>query len=84
MTRSIASISVGLALTIAGGRSCRSAGDAGSGSPLPGTGDLTKISSSNRESNAAYNQLIGAARFDAADRRKPAHGARGGGCCDRR
>ena len=31
----------------------------GPGSPLPGTGDSAKISSGNRDNNAAYNQLIG-------------------------
>ena len=33
----------------------------GSASPLPGTGDSTKISQGNRDNNQAYNQLIGAA-----------------------
>jgi hypothetical protein len=60
MVRSIASISVGIALTIAsaGAASAQSAPPAG---PLPGTGDSSKISSSNQESNAEYNRLVGAA-----------------------
>ena len=59
MTRLIASISVGLALTLA----AAGAAEAQSmpAGPLPGTGDSTKISSANRDSNAAYNQLVGAA-----------------------
>ena len=61
MTRSIASISVGLALTIAAAGAAGAQAMPGSGSPLPGTGNSTKISSGNRESNAAYNQLVGAA-----------------------
>jgi hypothetical protein len=32
----------------------------GSAAPLPGSGDAAKISSGNRDNNAAYNQLIGA------------------------
>jgi hypothetical protein len=32
-----------------------------SNAPVPGTGDSTRISSGNRDTNAAYNQLIGAA-----------------------
>ena len=60
MTRSIASISVGIALTISGASAA--CGQAAPGAaPLPGTGDSTKISSGNRENNAEYNRLIGAA-----------------------
>lgn len=36
------------------------ASNSGPGNPLPGSGDAAKISSGNRENNAAYNQLIGA------------------------
>jgi len=38
--------------------------------PLPGTGDSTKISSANRDSNAAYNQLVGAADSTQPTRRE--------------
>ena len=49
----------------------------GSASPLPGTGDSTKISQGNRDNNQAYNQLIGAAdqtskKDDRAERHKAA------------
>ena len=60
MTRSIATISVGIALLATAGAANAQAMP-GSGSPAPGTGDSTKIVQGNREANAAYNQLIGAA-----------------------
>lgn len=60
MTRSIASISAGIALIVAAG-AANAQSMPGSGSPAPGTGDSTKIVQGNREANAAYNQLIGAA-----------------------
>jgi hypothetical protein len=52
-------IAIAVALTI-GGASAAFGQAAGSGTPLPGTGDSTKISSANREANANYNHLIGA------------------------
>lgn len=72
MTRSVARISVGLSLIAAGGIAHAQA--AGSGTPVPGTGDSTKIVAGNRESNAAYNQLIGAAD-SAQPAKKQARGA---------
>lgn len=56
MIRSIAYLSGGIALTIlsAGAASAQA-------TPVPGAGDSTAISSGNRDTNAAYNRLIGAA-----------------------
>jgi len=73
MTRSIASISVGLSLLATAGMANAQAMP-GSGSPAPGTGDSAKIVSGNREANAAYNQLIGAAD-STQPAKKHAHGA---------
>ena len=49
----------------------------GSAAPLPGTGDATKISQGNRDSNAAYTQLVGAADKNSPkkDERPQAHRA---------
>ena len=60
MIRSIASITVGIALTVAAASAADAQATPGA-APLPGTGDSVKISSGNREANAAYNQLIGSA-----------------------
>ncbi|MGZ2411068.1 hypothetical protein ACUXST_000465 [Sphingomonas sp. F9_3S_D5_B_2] len=57
MVRSIATISVGIALTVAGANGAFAQAMPG---PLPGTGDSTKISSGNQRANADYNHLIGA------------------------
>ena len=72
MVRSIASISVGLTLTIAG--ASLAGAQAMPAGPLPGTCDSTKISSSNAANNAEYNHLIssGEAKPSANDDRRPA------------
>lgn len=72
MVRSIASISVGVALTIAGASAA--AAQALPAGPLPGTGDATKISSGNAANNAEYNHLIGSgeAKPSTPDDRRPA------------
>ena len=61
MTGKASRLLVMLALA-ASGATAASAQVAGPGSaaPLPGTGDSSKITSANRESNAEYNHLIGA------------------------
>ena len=56
MTRLVASLSTGVALAVASAAGAQTA----TTTSVPGTGDATKISSANREANAAYNQLIGA------------------------
>lgn len=58
MLRSIASTTVGIALTLAAA-STATAQVLPTG-PVPGSGDSTKISSGNRDANAEYNHLIGA------------------------
>ncbi|MBV9529164.1 hypothetical protein [Sphingomonas sp.] len=60
MNRSIAAVSVSMALTIASA-SLANAQAAPPGAPLPGSGDSAKISAGNRENNAEYNRLVGAA-----------------------
>lgn len=51
------SLVTGLTVAVASGASAQTI----PGGPLPGTGDSTKISSGNRDANAEYNHLIGAA-----------------------
>jgi hypothetical protein len=72
MVRSIASISVGIALTVAG--ASLAGAQALPAGPLPGTGDSTKISAGNAANNAEYNHLIGSgeAKPSANDDRRPA------------
>ena len=74
MVRSIASISVGVALTIAAASSAYA--QAMPTGPLPGTGDSTKISSGNRDANAEYNHLIGAGDPKAAAKDDNRHAKR--------
>src|SRR3954463_4815741 len=58
MVRSIASTSVGVALTIAAASGAYA--QATPTGPVAGSGDSTKISAGNQEANAQYNHLIGA------------------------
>jgi hypothetical protein len=55
------------ALAAAGATGASAQMGPGSSGPLPGTGDSGKITQGNRENNAAYNQLIGAADTKSAN-----------------
>jgi hypothetical protein len=57
MVRTIASLSIGIALTVAAAGAAQA--QSMPAAPLPGTGDSGKIAAGNRDNNAAYNQLIG-------------------------
>lgn len=69
---------IAIALT-AGGASFAGAqmSHSGPSAPVPGSGDSAKISSGNRDNNAQYNQLIGAAdqKTKKDDRAQAKHGA---------
>lgn len=76
MTRTTTRLLITIAFAAAGATAV-SAQQAGSAGPLPGTGDSTKISQGNRDNNAAYNQLVGAADKNSSkkDERPQAHHA---------
>jgi hypothetical protein len=61
MTRTATRLLFTLALSAGAATMASAQMGPGSGSPVPGSGDASKISQGNQQSNAAYNQLIGAA-----------------------
>ncbi len=52
---------IATALTCAGATGANAQANSGPSAPLPGSGNSAAITSANRDNNAAYNQLIGAA-----------------------
>lgn len=61
MTRTATRLFITLALGAGAATMASAQMGPGSSSPLPGTGDSTKISQGNQQNNAEYNRLIGAA-----------------------
>lgn len=78
MTRTATRFLITIAFAAAGATAANAQmANSGPAGPLPGTGDSTKISSGNRENNADYNRLIGAADHNGQkkDDERPAHTA---------
>lgn len=59
MERSVFSISIGVALGFAAATAANGQAALPAGTSVPGTGDASRISAGNRESNADYNRLVG-------------------------
>lgn len=60
MTNNGTRLLIAVALAGTGATAAVAQRGAGSDAPAPGTGNAVKISTGNRDNNAAYNQLIGA------------------------
>lgn len=65
--RNVTRLLIAAAFAAAGATGVSAQMGPGSAAPLPGTGDSGKITQGNRENNAAYNQLIGAADTKSAN-----------------
>ena len=71
--RNVTRLLITVAFAAAGATAASAQMGPGSAAPLPGTGDASKISQGNQQSNSAYNQLIGAADTKSSKAQVKAH-----------